>query len=233
VQTILAELQNVSKYYQQPGTGNQNMVLGKVCLSIMEIETIAIVGPSGSGKSTLLNLLGTLDRPSSGKIILNGREIVEMGDNQLADIRTRFIGHVFQQHYLLPQLTLLENVLLPIIARKDKPDRKEAHKRAFQLIERVGLTDHIHQFPYSMSVGECQRGAVVRALINKPQLLLADEPTGSLDAENADQIGKLLVELNREQQIAMVIVTHSTDLARLMQTRYRLSSGRLHTIENL
>jgi ABC-type lipoprotein export system ATPase subunit len=156
-----------------------------------------------------------------------------MDDYQLADIRTHFIGHVFQLHYLLPQLTLLENVLLPILARRDKPNQKDSLKRALQLIERVGMTDHIHQFPYSMSVGECQRAAVVRALMNEPRLLLADEPTGSLDAENADLLGKLLVELNREQQIALVVVTHSTDIARLMQTKYKLSSGKLLRVDNL
>jgi len=230
---MLAELIQISKYYQQPGAGNQNLVLDKVCLSIRENETIAIVGPSGSGKSTLLNLLGTLDRPSSGKIILNGFDAGEMKDNQVADIRTRFIGHVFQLHYLLPQLTLIENVLLPLLARKDKPDQLAMRTRALELIERVGLSDHVNQFPYSMSVGECQRVAVVRALINQPRLLLADEPTGSLDAENADQLGKLLVELNVEQQIAIVVVTHSTELASRMQTRYKLTSGKLLRLESL
>jgi ABC-type lipoprotein export system ATPase subunit len=156
-----------------------------------------------------------------------------MNDNQIAEVRSRFIGHVFQLHYLLPQLTLLENVLLPLLARNDNPDRHASHKRALQLIERVGLADHIHRFPWSMSVGECQRAAVVRALINQPKLLLADEPTGSLDAENAEQLGKLLTELNREQQIALVVVTHSTDLAKRMQTKYKLFSGKLHRVESL
>ena len=230
---MLAELQNVSKSYQQPGSSIQNLILDKVSLSIREKESIAIVGPSGSGKSTLLNLLGTLDRPSSGKILLNDMDAGEMNDTQLAEIRNRFIGHVFQLHYLLPQLTLLENVLLPLLARKDKTDQEAMKKRALELIQRVDLADHICQFPYSMSVGECQRAAVVRALINQPRLLLADEPTGSLDAENADQLGRLLVELNREQQIALVVVTHSSDLARRMQTKYKLSSGKLHTLESL
>ena len=230
---MLAELIQISKYYDQPGTHIRNMVLDQVLLAVSENETVAIIGPSGSGKSTLLNLLGTLDRPSSGKIFLNGKEAGEMDDKQLADIRTCFIGHVFQLHYLLPQLTLLENVLLPLLARKDKPDQQAMQKRAHKLIERVGLSDHIHQFPYSMSVGECQRAAVVRALINHPRLLLADEPTGSLDSENADQLGKLLVELNREQQIALVVVTHSTELAMLMQTKYKLSSGKLHRVESI
>jgi len=230
---MFARLIQISKYYQQPGTSNQNLVLDQVSLSILENETIAIVGPSGSGKSTLLNLLGTLDRPSSGKIILDGRDAGEMNDDQLADIRTTFIGHVFQMHYLLPQLTLLENVLLPVMARKEKPDREAIRKRALQLIERVGLSGQVHQFPYSMSVGECQRAAVVRALMNQPRILLADEPTGSLDSENAGLLGNLLVELNREMQIALVVVTHSNDIARLMKTRYRLVSGKLHTAENL
>jgi lipoprotein-releasing system ATP-binding protein len=230
---MLAELKNVSKYYQQPGSGIRNLILDKLSLSIRENESIAIVGPSGSGKSTLLNLLGTLDKPSSGKIILNGRDPGEMNDNQIAEFRSRFIGHVFQMHYLLPQLTLLENVLLPLLARKDKPDQQASQKYGLQLIDRVGLADRIHQFPYSLSVGECQRAALVRALINQPRLLLADEPTGSLDAENADQLGKLLVELNHEQKIALVVVTHSTDLARRMQTQYRLSSGKLLWVERL
>jgi len=230
---MIAELIQISKYYQQPESGIRNLILDKISLSIREKESMAIVGPSGSGKSTLLNLLGTLDRPSSGKVFLNDKDTGEMDDHAFADIRTRFIGHVFQLHYLLPQLTLLENVFLPILARKDKPDKQALQKRGMELIERVGLSDQIHQFPYSMSVGECQRAAVVRALINQPRLLLADEPTGSLDAENADQLGKLLVELNREQQIALVVVTHSTDLARLMQNQYRLSSGKLHLVESL
>ena len=233
MQTILAELHNISKYYEQPGTSNRNFVLDQISLSIRENETIAIIGPSGSGKSTLLNLLGTLDRPSSGKIILNGMDTGKMNDNQVADIRSHFIGYVFQLHYLLPQLTLLENVLLPLLARQDNPDRLAIHQRALQLIERVGLSDHIHQFPFSMSVGECQRAAVVRALINQPRLLLADEPTGSLDAENADQLGNLLVELNQELQIALIVVTHSTDLSKRMQTNYKLSSGKLHRVESL
>ena len=229
----LVELQNVIKYYEQPGTGNRNVILDKISLSIQANETIAIVGPSGSGKSTLLNLIGTLDRPSSGKIFLNEEDVSQMDDYRLADIRTHFTGYVFQLHYLLPQLTLLENVLLPLLARKDKPNQKTTKERALLLIERVGLKDQIHQFPYSMSVGECQRAAVVRALINQPRLLLADEPTGSLDALNAKQLGQLLVDLNREQQIALVVVTHSNDLASLMQTKYRLSSGKLNMVENL
>jgi len=224
---MLAELQNITKYYEQPGCAIQNHVLHEISLQIDKNETIAVVGPSGSGKSTLLNILGTLDRPSSGKAILNGDLIDQMSETQLAEIRNSFIGFVFQMHHLLPQLTLLENVMLPLLPRNDKKLLKSVGERALNLIERVGLSDHIHQYPSQLSVGECQRTAVVRALINQPKLLLADEPTGSLDADNADQLATLLTELNRELNIAMVIVTHSMELAGKMNKIYRLHEGKL------
>ena len=230
---MIAEVKNITKFYDQSGSRVRNKVLDDISLGVEENETIAIVGPSGSGKSTLLNILGTLDRPSSGRVILGGTDAGEMNDDRLADLRTRYIGHVFQLHYLLPQLTLLENVLLPILARNDKPDREAARKRALQLVERVGLAGQVNQFPYSMSGGECQRAAVVRALMNQPKLILADEPTGSLDAENAVRLGNLLLELNREQKIALVVVTHSNDIARLMKTKYRLGSGKLSRLDDL
>ena len=228
---MLAELTDVSKYYQQPGTIIQNRVLDGISLSVAEREMISVIGPSGSGKSTLLNILGTLDNPTSGKVILNGKEVTGMDQNSLARIRNRFIGHVFQLHYLLPQLTLLENVLLPVLARKDQPVMKRFHENALGLLERVGLKEHVHQFPFRLSVGECQRGALVRALINEPKLLLCDEPTGSLDADNATLLGQLLIDLNCEKGVAMVVVTHSTDLANKMGTRYRLVSGKLTLLE--
>lgn len=226
---MLAELEKVSKAYEQPGTGIKNLVLDQVSLSVSENETIAITGPSGSGKSTLLNLLGTLDRPTSGRIVLDGTDVSSADDKMLAGLRTRLIGHIFQLHYLLPQLTLLENVLIPVLARNDKWDKSATHRRALGLIERVGLSERIHHFPYMMSVGECQRAAVVRALINEPRMILADEPTGSLDAVNAVELGKLLVEINQEMKTALVVVTHSPALATLMQKKYRLLSGRLQT----
>ncbi|NTW26665.1 MAG: ABC transporter ATP-binding protein, partial [Lentimicrobium sp.] len=199
----------------------------EISFQIENNERIAIVGPSGSGKSTLLNILGTLDKPSSGKILLEGSFIDQMPEVQLAEIRNSFIGFVFQMHHLLPQLTLLENVMLPLLPRNDKNLLKSAGERALILIERVGLSDHIHQYPTQLSVGECQRTAVVRALINQPKLLLADEPTGSLDAANADQLATLLTELNREQNVALVIVTHSMELAAKMDKIYQLREGRL------
>jgi len=224
---MLAELQNITKYYERPGYSVRNQVLSEISLQIAENERIAIVGPSGSGKSTLLNILGTLDRPSSGKVILNGDSIDLIPESQQAGIRNAFIGFVFQMHHLLPQLTLFENVMLPVLPSKDKIKIVAASERAIKLIDRVGLSDQMHQYPSQLSVGECQRTAIIRALINKPQLLLADEPTGSLDASNADILATLLIELNREQNVAMVIVTHSMELAAKMDKIYQLREGRL------
>ena len=224
---MLAELQHITKFYEQPGSSIRNQVLDDISLQIAENERIAIVGPSGSGKSTLLNILGTLDKPTSGKVQLEGKDVDVMNENQLAEIRNTLVGFVFQMHHLLPQLTLLENVLLPLLPQKDKTILKSAQERALKLIERVGLSDHIRQFPSQLSVGECQRTAVVRALINQPKLLLADEPTGSLDADNASQLAQLLIELNREQNVALVIVTHSMELAGKMDKIYQLREGKL------
>jgi lipoprotein-releasing system ATP-binding protein len=224
---MLAELSRITKYYEQQGSSVRNHVLHEISLQIANNERIAIVGPSGSGKSTLLNILGTLDKPSSGKVFLGGTAVDQMSEIQLAEIRNTLIGFVFQMHHLLPQLTLLENVMLPLLPHKDKSKLKAASERALELIERVALSDHINQFPSQLSVGECQRTAIVRALINQPKLLLADEPTGSLDASNADKLSTLLAELNKEQNVAMVIVTHSMELASGMDKIYQLREGRL------
>ena len=224
---MLAELQQVTKYYGLPGSDQSSRVLHEISLQIAECENIAIVGPSGSGKSTLLNILGTLDSPTSGKVLLKGISVNDMNESRLAETRNKDIGFVFQMHYLLPQLTLLENILLPLLPQKDKILQKNAQEQALQLIERVGLSKQLHKFPSQLSGGECQRTAVVRALINKPRLLLADEPTGSLDAANASQLADLLAELNKEQGVAMVIVTHSMELARRSDKIYRLQEGKL------
>jgi ABC-type lipoprotein export system ATPase subunit len=224
---MLAELRHITKYYEQSGSSIRNQVLDDISIQITENERIAIVGPSGSGKSTLLNILGTLDKPSAGSVFLDGSPIEKMNENQLAGIRNSFIGFVFQMHHLLPQLTLLENVMLPLLPQKDKSLLKSAHSRALYLISRVGLSDYLNQFPSQLSVGECQRTAVVRALINQPRILLADEPTGALDAANAGQIATLLAELNQEQNVALIIVTHSLELAGKMEKIYHLRKGKL------
>jgi lipoprotein-releasing system ATP-binding protein len=224
---MLAELQHISKYYEQPDSPIRNQVLHEVSLQIRENDRIAITGPSGCGKSTLLNILGTLDKPSSGNVLLNSNRVEMMNENQLSDIRNSFMGFVFQMHHLLPQLTMLENILLPLLPQKDENILKPAYDRALKLIERVGLSSHLHQYPSQLSVGECQRTAVVRALINQPRLLLADEPTGSLDQANASQLTELLAELNLEQNVALVIVTHSMELAKKMDKIYKLNEGKL------
>lgn len=224
---MLAELRHISKYYEQSGSFIRNQVLDDISLQITDNERIAIVGPSGSGKSTLLNIIGTLDKPSSGILFLDESPVEQLNENQLSGIRNNFIGFVFQMHYLLPQLTLLENVLLPLLPQKDKTILKSAHERALYLINRVGLSNHLNRFPSQLSVGECQRTAVVRAIINKPKLLLADEPTGSLDSANAGQLANLLTELNLEQNVALVIVTHSMELAGKMDKIFLLREGKL------
>jgi lipoprotein-releasing system ATP-binding protein len=224
---MIAELKHINKIYNLPGTDIQQRVLEDICLEINENESISITGPSGSGKSTLLNLLGTLDQPTSGQVLINGIEPDYQKDTELASLRNRFIGFVFQSHYLLPQLTILENVILPVLPHSEYSDRNTATTRAEKLLERVGLENRLHHRPSQVSIGECQRAAVVRALINQPRLLLADEPTGSLDAANAMQLINLLIQLKQEQSFSMVIVTHSNEIAAQMDRKMSLASGKL------
>ena len=224
---MLVELQNVSKYYENPQTGNTQEVLKDISLTMEKGESIAIVGPSGCGKSTLLNIIGTLDKPSSGIASLNGNKINSLNDNELSELRNKDVGFVFQMHHLLEQLNLLENVLLPTIPLKDKKLKESAHQRAMDLLKSVGLEYKISQRPGQLSGGECQRTAVVRALINQPKLLLADEPTGSLDSDSAKQLGDILIKLNKEYQLALVVVTHSHELAERMSKVYELVNGKL------
>jgi lipoprotein-releasing system ATP-binding protein len=226
----IAELNGITKDYLHPVTGFPTRVLDDISFVIPEKETIAITGPSGSGKTTLLNILGTLDKPTSGKVVLNGTAVNGLEETGIAHLCNRFIGFVFQQHLLLPQLNLIENVLLPVMPVKDERLRKEAKSRALELIEKSGLKDHIHHFPSNLSVGECQRTAVIRALINLPSLLLADEPTGSLDAGNAMNITTLLTDLHKEFGFSLVVVTHDPDVAKQLNIHYRLSNGKLHKV---
>jgi ABC-type lipoprotein export system ATPase subunit len=190
-------------------------------------QSLVIVGPSGSGKSTLLNIIGALDRPSEGKVLFDGRDLAELNEVELAGIRNRQIGFVFQLHHLLPQCTVLENVLVPTLAGKTQFSKNEIQERATNLLHRVGLKDHMLHRPGQLSGGQQQRVAVVRALINRPKLLLADEPTGSLDKDAAENIAELLVELNRSEEVTLITVTHSLKLAELIGNVMELSDGQL------
>ncbi len=222
----LLKLACVCKKYDAVEGREALAVLQDISLELRRGESVAIVGPSGCGKSTLLNIIGTLDRPTSGKILLEGQDVSQLRDEDLADIRNRKIGFIFQAHHLLPQCTVLENVLLPVLAR-ESVSGAEAASRARKLLERVGLGHRLGHRPGQLSGGECQRVAVVRALINQPRLLLADEPTGALDRHSAEGLGKLLMELNREQNVALVVVTHSAELAGQMRRKFELRDGRL------
>ena len=222
----LLKLIDVSKTYPAPVGADAPAVLAGVNLTVRAGESLAVVGPSGCGKSTLLNIIGTLDRPTSGRVLLDGGDLSEMDDKALAGIRSRRIGFVFQLHHLLPQCTILENVLLPTLAARGV-DRAEAAETARRLLDRVGLSQRLAYRPGQLSGGERQRAAVVRALINSPRLLLADEPTGSLDHFSADNLGGLLVELNRDEGVTLIVVTHSLELARHMGRTLQLRDGEL------
>jgi ABC-type lipoprotein export system ATPase subunit len=203
-------------------------VLDGISLEIQAGESVAIVGPSGSGKSTLLNLIGALDRPTGGQVFFQGEDLGQWNERELAAFRHRRLGFIFQAHHLLPQCTVLENVLVPTLAAPQiASDRQGALARGVRLLERVGLGTRQDHRPGQLSGGERQRVAVVRALINRPQLLLADEPTGALDRAAAEGLSRLLLELNAEEKVTLILVTHAPDLAGLMQRRSRLLDGRL------
>lgn len=223
---MLLQLLNISKGYGEPGTHGFRPVLKDLNLEIEKGDKISIVGPSGSGKTTLLNLLGTLDIPDEGKIYFNKIDVTGYSKKELATFRNQHLGFIFQMHHLMPQLTLWENVLLPLLpsGRKITGEQKSW---AEYLIKKVGIWDQRNQKPSEMSGGECQRTAVVRALINKPELILADEPTGALDENNANALSELLVQLSNEEGITLITVTHSADLASQMDKKYLLKNGKL------
>ena len=223
----MLEIERVCKSYERPGQNGRLEVLRDISLKVGAGASVAVVGPSGSGKSTLLNMIGALDRPTSGRVVLDGQDLAGLSDVELARVRNHKIGFVFQLHHLLPQCTVLENVLVPTLADRGRAGSQEVQGRAMELLERVGLDDWLLHRPGELSGGQLQRVAVVRALINRPKLLLADEPTGSLDSKSADKIADLLVELNRSEGVAMVVVTHSAGLAGRMGRVMELSEGQL------
>jgi predicted ABC-type transport system involved in lysophospholipase L1 biosynthesis ATPase subunit len=259
----ILELQDVVKQYEAPDGAAATPVLRGITLAVAPGESLAVVGPSGSGKSTLLNIMGTLDRPTSGRVLLEGRDLADLGDDALAAVRNRRIGFVFQLHHLLPQCTALENVLVPTLApgaRSDVAARsqpaagatacsqavppgggadakstgckqpvapEDPEARARRLLSRVGLAERLAYRPGQLSGGERQRVAVARALINRPAILLADEPAGSLDRASAEELSSILAELNRADGMTLVVVTHSSALAGQMSRRLELKDGRL------
>ncbi len=222
------ELEKISKKYPATANGEPLAVLKDITFNVAPGATLTIVGPSGSGKSTLLNIIGLLDKPTSGSLKLNGKEMSKMPQDFKSRVRNQDIGFIFQLHHLLPHLTVLENVLVPALATKDTGDKSG---RAGMLLDRVGLHERMDYLPGLLSGGERQRAAVVRALINRPQLVLADEPTGALDQHTAGEIGQLLADLNRQEKVTLITVTHSLQLARLLGNIHTLSEGKLQRYE--
>ena len=215
----------VCKTYQSPA--GPLPVLRELDLEVGASESASIVGPSGSGKTTLLNLLGALDRPSSGSIEVDGKVVSKLDEKAAAHFRNRSIGFIFQLHYLLPQCSVLDNVLVPRLTGDWEESAGETRQRAEKLLDEVGLRDRMEYRPYQLSGGEQLRVAIARSLINQPKIILADEPTGSLDPATGERIAELLIRSNRGRNVALVVVTHNLGLAGRMQKSYRLDDGRL------
>ncbi len=224
-QSEAAELvvENIVKEYATPAEPLR--ILSGVSFSLRRGENLAILGPSGSGKSTLLSILGTLEPPTSGRVLLAREDPFKLKEAELAEFRLENVGFVFQEHHLLPQCTVLENVLVPFLA--DGAASPDDQRRAADLLGRVGLAERLTHRPAELSGGERQRVAIARALVREPTLLLADEPTGNLDRTTAGSIANLLLELQVEHNAILVIVTHNEALAASLQRRMELDSGRL------
>ena len=218
---IILEARGLRKVFDTGGEGLE--VLKGVDLVVRAGELVAVMGESGVGKSTLLHLLGTIDLPTAGQLRIAGTDVLNLGDQALSRFRNRHIGFVFQFHYLLPEFTALENVLLP--ARVAGVDR---HQEALELMDSVGLADRLHHRPGSLSGGECQRVAMVRALITQPLVVLADEPSGNLDEAASESLHQLLAGLARERGQAFVVMTHDRKLAQSMDRRGRIEAGVLY-----
>jgi lipoprotein-releasing system ATP-binding protein len=214
----------ITRQYDAP---NGPVVLRELSLTVPSAQTVAIIGPSGSGKSTLLNIIGSLDRPSSGTVRWGDTVVTELFEADVAQYRSRQVGFVFQDHHLLPQLTALENVLLPTLANRTCSDGQTETDRALALLDRVGLWGRAGAFPGQLSGGERQRVAVCRAMVNSPSLLLCDEPTGNLDQDSASSIVNMLLDLANQQRVTVLMVTHNQALASRMSRQLRLAGGTL------
>lgn len=227
VQGPIVSLDSVAKQYDSLSIDESPPVLREVNLAVEAGESVAIIGPSGSGKTTLLNIIGALDVPTTGEVLIEGANPVMMNDKERASLRNRRIGFVFQLHHLLPQCTAMENVLVPTLAGEVHAMKEDVEDRARRLLDRAGLGHRLNHRPGQLSGGERQRVALVRALINHPALVLADEPTGSLDRPRASEMADLLLEMNREEGVTLILVTHDEGLATRMRRIAQLVDGRL------
>ena len=216
---MLIEVRDLAKSY------GETPVFSALSFTVAAGETVAVVGPSGCGKSTLLNCLGGLDRPTSGQVQFDGRDLSTLDDHALAALRAGSIGFVFQDHHLLPQLSALENVLLPTLALSRRPNEAQVRASAKELLAKVGLAGKENRRPAQLSGGERQRVALARALINKPKIILADEPTGALDVANATTVAEVLLSLNHQAGTALIVVTHSAALAARMSRQIQLTNA--------
>lgn len=215
---------NVQQLGKTFTSGNRLLtVLDSVSFSVQEGATLSIVGPSGSGKTTLLGLCAGLDRSSSGSVVLKGHNLENMNEDQLASIRNKYIGFIFQNFQLMPSLTAIENVMVPLELRGEKKVRA----RALELLDKVGIADRSHHYPAQLSGGEQQRVSIARAFSNRPAILFADEPTGNLDAETSEKIVNLIFDLNKETGTTLVLVTHDADLAARTKRIIHLKGGKI------
>ncbi|HEX4900539.1 MAG TPA: ABC transporter ATP-binding protein [Pyrinomonadaceae bacterium] len=221
----MLKVEHVSKEY--PAPSGTLRIISDVSLALARGDAVSIMGPSGSGKSTLLYIMGALEPPSSGTVTLNGQNPFQLEQKALAAFRNKEIGFVFQDHCLLPQCSVLENVLTPTLVSRGNNNVSE---RAKELLEQVGLADRLDHRPAKLSGGEKQRVSLARALITKPHLLLCDEPTGNLDHKSADVVASLLLELHRQQETILVVVTHSAELAARFPTRFELTDQHLRQL---
>lgn len=224
----ILRLENIEKYYS--GSVDKLHIIRNLNLSVEEGEFISILGRSGSGKSTLLNVIGLLDKIDGGKIFIDGKEVDVLSDSEKDRLKNKMLGFVFQFHYLLPEFTALENVMLPALI-DDFSNKSEIEKRAMELLKSVGLEERVHHKPSQLSGGEKQRVAIARALINSPKILLADEPTGNLDEETSETIFNILRDINKNRKQTIIVVTHSKDLAQISDKKLYLKKGVLETEE--
>ena len=224
----MLKIENVSKEYPTPREALK--IISGISLSLSRGDALSIVGPSGSGKSTLLYIMGALEPPSSGTVTLDGKNPFQLKEKELAAFRNKEIGFVFQDHCLLPQCSVLENVLTPTLVSETKENDERILERARSLLQQVGLADRLDHRPAQLSGGEKQRVALARALITSPQLLLCDEPTGNLDHKAAEVVGSLLLELHQQQKTILVVVTHSAELAARFPLRYELLDQQLRQL---